>query len=93
MHRKSKHDQFDNHNSTCQLHPMYCAHDNENFLNRHDSGMPDCVDLRVENFHTYLYDISPWVSLSFKGFQDGRVDQVEELVFFKFCIFSLVLKL
>ena len=61
LHREQLHDQFDKNNVTCTTHPMYCAHKDKEFLEGHDGNLPDCVKLNMENFHTYLYDISPWV--------------------------------
>ena len=61
LHKEQLHDQFDKNNVTCTTHPMYCAHKDEEFLKRHSNSLPDCVNVNMENFHTYLYDISPWV--------------------------------
>ena len=48
--------------ANCQVHPAYCAHSSDDWLESHGIHGPDCARLSLQNFQNYLYDIDPWGS-------------------------------
>lgn len=46
--------------ANCHVHPAYCAHASDDWLESHGIHGPDCARLSLQNFQNYLFDIDPW---------------------------------
>lgn len=75
LHLNKTHDDVEN----CQMHPAYCAHESDEWMSHFGLDGPDCANLTLSNFPTYLFDIYSW------GQSEDQTDEMSERWFICDC--------